>query len=104
MDISNANTFKVKLYFEACWDAARANKLAEFTGAATYDETEKSFKRKGPIWGLLGVKDYNNGKYNVEGKPDKEKEDKPDKPTPIWDPYVVFAMNQSCLHRITCLT
>ena len=41
MDISNANTFKVKLYFEACWDAARANKLAEFTGAATYDETEK---------------------------------------------------------------
>ena len=96
MDISNANTFKVKLYFEACWDAARANKLAEFTGAATYDETEKSFKRKGDIWGLLGVKDYNNGKYKVE--------DKPDKPRPIWDPYVVFAMNQSCLHRNTCLT
>ena len=65
MDISNANTFKVKLYFEACWDAARANKLAEFTGAATYDKTEKSFKRKGDIWGLLGVKDYNNGKYKV---------------------------------------
>ena len=95
MDISNANTFKVKLYFEACWDAARANKLAEFTGAA--DKTANGgFKRKGDIWGLLGVKDYNNGKYKVEGKPDQ--------PTPIWDPYVVFAMNQSCLHRITCLT
>ncbi|XRB06426.1 hypothetical protein NFJ02_27g63780 [Pycnococcus provasolii] len=43
---------------------------------------KRGFKRKGPIWGLLGVKDYNNGKYNVEGKPDK--------PTPIWDPNLFF--------------
>ena len=71
-NVGNDNRFKLKLYFECCWDVARANHIVE----------ELAPQEKGnQVWGLLGVKDYayKNDKVSDETRP-----------KPMWDPNVFF--------------
>ena len=84
-NVGNDNRFKLKLYFECCWDVARANYIVEKL-VPQEEEREK--------WGLLGVKNYD---YNVSKIPENIKENSQELeehrqkfPVPKWDPNVFF--------------